>query len=190
MATENLKQRVRDDHHDFDTANVDKNDDRPGRQDKKTMAKRGLRSLSIAVALPLSLTLLDIYFFGSSDRYAKQEKSFWFPSLLVLHTACVASTFLMSLSAWLVWAEGGFHKNPTALYLYLAQMGLSLAWDPIVFHLEAHWVGLVLSLATVGALVGCSRVFKEVNPTASDMVKPCLARAALLTLVNLKLVYS
>lgn len=197
MATENLKKRTRDDRNDSDdTANVDKDNEvikggkRNNHQRKMDMAKRGLKSLSMAVALPLSLTLLNIYFNGSSDRYVRQEKPFWFPSLLVLHTASLASTFLMGLSSWLVWAEGGFHKKPTVLYLCLAQLGLSLAWDPIVFRLGAYWAGLVVSTALSGSLVWYCRVVEEVNPIAGDLMKPCVAWAALLSLVNLKLVFS
>lgn len=197
MATENLKKRTRDDRNDSDdTANVDKDNEvikggkRNNHQRKMDMAKRGLKSLSMAVALPLSLTLLNIYFNGSSDRYVRQEKPFWFPSLLVLHTASLASTFLMGLSSWLVWAEGGFHKKPTVLYLCLAQLGLSLAWDSIVFRLGAYWAGLVVSTALSGSLVWYCRMVEEVNPIAGDLMKPCVAWAALLSLVNLKLVFS
>lgn len=196
MATENLKQRTRDDRNDSDdTATVDKDYEvieggKPNNKKKMDMAKRGLKSLSAAVALPLSLTLLNIYFNGSSDRYVRQEKPFWFPSLLVLHTACMASTFLTGLSSWLVWAEGGFHKKPTALYLCLAQLGLSLAWDPIVFRLGAYWAGLVVSSALSGSLVWYCRMVEDVNPIASDLIKPCVAWAALLSLVNLKLVFT
>lgn len=95
----------------------------------------------------------------------------------------------MGLSAWFVWAEGGFHKSPIALSLYLAQLGLSLAWDFVVLRMGASWAGLVLCLAMVGSLVGCSKVFRKMNPIASDIVKPCLVWAAFLAVVNLKLVF-
>lgn len=98
----------------------------------------------------------------------------------------------MGLSAWLVWAEGGFHdraSGATAFYLYLAQLGLSLAWLPTVFWMGASWFGLVVCLAVFGALVGCLRDFRAVNPIAGDLVKPCLAWTAFLAIVNLKLLF-
>lgn len=95
----------------------------------------------------------------------------------------------MGLSAWLVWAEGGFHKNPVALSVYLAQLVLGLLWDPIVFGAGAPWVGMVVCIGMFVALVGCSKVFQDVNPTAGDLMKPCLAWVAFLAVVNLKLVY-
>lgn len=96
----------------------------------------------------------------------------------------------MGLSSWLVWAEGGFHKNPMALSFCLGELLLSLAWHhPIVLHVGANWVGLILCLATFGALAGCCRAYREVNPIASDLVKPCLAWTAFLAIVNLKLLF-
>nr|GMD72949.1 translocator protein homolog [Ipomoea batatas] len=156
---------------------------------RRQKAKRGLRSLGIAVAFPLSLTLIDISLFGSSQQYRAMEKPFWVPRLWALHLACLGSAFLMGLSAWLVWAEGGFHRYPTAMLLYLSQLALSLAWDPVVFKAGATRAGLVLCVGLLGALVGCSRSFKNVNPIAGDLVKPCLGWALLLSATNFKLAY-
>jgi benzodiazapine receptor len=152
------------------------------------MAKRGLRSLAVAVSVPLSLTVASIYL-GSSHSHGSLQKPFWFLPLWALHVTCMASSFLMGLSAWLVWAEGGFHRNPTALSLYLAQLGLSFVWNPIVLGAGATRVGLVVCLAMFGALTRCCWIFKEVNPIAADLTKPCLAWTAFLSIVNLKLVF-
>ncbi|XVF72599.1 hypothetical protein PTKIN_Ptkin12aG0133800 [Pterospermum kingtungense] len=189
MESHNLKQRFRDGP-DITTTTTKDDKNRANRREKKmAMAKRGLRSLAIAVSFPLSLTSLNIYLFGSGHSYGALAKPFWFPPLWLIHITCMASSFVMGLSAWLVWAEGGFHDRPTVFSLYLAQLGLSLAWLPIVFWLGASWVGLVVCLAVFGALVGCSRDFRQVNPIAGDLVKPCLAWAAFLAIVNLKLVF-
>ncbi|PHT86194.1 hypothetical protein T459_08300 [Capsicum annuum] len=156
---------------------------------RKQKAKQGLRSLTIALSIPLLLTLLDIFLFGSSYQYVSMKKPFWFPRLWALHLACLGSSFLMGLSAWLVWAEGGFHRQPMAMLLYLGQLGLSLAWDPVVFKAGATRVGLVLCVALFGVLIACVKAFKNVNPIAGNLVKPCLGWAVLLSLANLKLVY-
>ncbi|KAH0637052.1 hypothetical protein R3W88_025235 [Solanum pinnatisectum] len=156
---------------------------------RKQIAKRGLKSLTIALTIPLLLTLIDISLFGSSYQYVSMEKPFWFPRLWALHLACLGSSLLMGLSAWLVWAEGGFHRQPMAILLYLSQLGLSLAWDPVVFKAGATRIGLVLCMALFGVLIACFRAFKNVNPIAGDLVKPCFGWAVLLSLANLKLVY-
>ncbi|KAF8015089.1 hypothetical protein BT93_H0782 [Corymbia citriodora subsp. variegata] len=164
---------------------------KPRRPDRRTMAKRGLRSLALAVSLPLSLTLLNIYFFGSPGApaaAAEEPERPFVPPLWILHTLCAVCSILMGLSAWLVWAEGGFHRRSAALPLYLVQLGLALAWDPVVFGLGAGWVGLVMAAGMVAAMVGCYKTFGEVNPIAGDLVKICFAWAGLLSVVNLKLV--
>ncbi|OMO81892.1 TspO/MBR-related protein [Corchorus olitorius] len=191
MESQTLKQRLVRDDDPVVTKDKDNNEkNRGNRRDKRmAMAKRGIRSLAVAVSFPLSLTLLNIYMFGSGHNYSALPKPFWFPPAWLLHITCMASSFLMGLSAWLVWAEGGFHARPTALSLYMAQLGLSLLWTPIVFWLRASWVGLVVCLAAFGALVGCWRDFRAVNPIAGNLVKPCLAWAAFLAIVNLKLVF-
>ncbi|XWS31702.1 hypothetical protein CRYUN_Cryun23aG0098800 [Craigia yunnanensis] len=194
MESQNLKQRFRDDPGITTTTTNEKDNNneknRASRREKRmTMAKRGLRSLAIAVSFPLSLTLLNIYLFGSVHSYGALAKPFWFPPLWLIHITCMASSSIMGLSAWLVWAEGGFHERSTAFSLYLAQLGLSLAWLLIVFWMGASWVGLIVCLALFGALVGCFRDFRKVNPIAGDLVKPCLAWAAFLAIVNLKLVF-
>ncbi|KAF8387839.1 hypothetical protein HHK36_026500 [Tetracentron sinense] len=184
MESQNLKQRTRSDD---PTTTTNNNGTR--REKKMKMAKRGVRSLAIAVAVPLCLTIANIYFFGSSQNYRDLAKPFWYPPLWAIHLACLASSFLMGLSAWLVWAEGGFHRHPAVLPLYMAQLALSLSWDPLVFLLGATWTGLAACVALFGALLECSRSFRNVNPIAGDLVMPCLAWVAFLTVVNLKLIY-
>ncbi|CAN0888991.1 Translocator protein homolog [Linum grandiflorum] len=160
-----------------------------GRGEKRmVMAKRGLRSLAVALGLPLSLTILSIYFLGGGYR-SDAEKPFWFPPLWVVHISCVTTTFLMGLSGWLVWAEGGFHKQPTTLYMYGAQMGSSLILVPLVCGLNIPLLGLLISMCLLGALIGCSHHFRITNPIAADLVKPCIAWAAFLIILNLKLIY-
>ncbi|XP_010269506.1 PREDICTED: translocator protein homolog [Nelumbo nucifera] len=184
MASENVRQRIRDEATESTDAD---NGDRTRRDKKMAMAKRGLRSLTIAVAVPLSLAITNIYLFGSPDRYRtlkKPSSSSWYPSIWALHLACLASTFLMGLSSWLVWADGGFHRGRSALPLYVAQLALCLSWDPLVFALGLSRIGLMVCIALFGVLVGCSRSFGQVNPTAGDLVKPCLLCAAFRMIVN------
>ncbi|CAI0469944.1 unnamed protein product [Linum tenue] len=171
---------------------------RGGRREKRmAMAKRGLRSLAVAVGLPLSLTFLSIYFLDRGGGYGRGSgeggrhvAAFWFPPLWLVHATCLTAALLMGLSGWLVWAEGGFHKQPAALYTYGAQLGLSLVWGPVVFGLGAPSLGLVVCVGVLGALAGCYRHFRGINPIAADLVKPCFAWAAFLAVLNLKLVSS
>ncbi|KAK7284658.1 hypothetical protein RJT34_19408 [Clitoria ternatea] len=172
---------------------VDKGENGGSKRDnRKGMAKRGLRSLAIALSLPLSLTVLSSFIASSintHDAVTSRKKPFWFPPSWALHLTCPASSFLMGLSAWMVWADGGFHRNPMALLLYLTNLLFTVLWDPLVFGASATRVGLVLCLGILATQFGCMRVFRPINPIASDLIKPCLPWIAFLSVVNLKLIF-
>lgn len=197
MASRDLKQRFKDDPADATTKTVvdgqRKMTGGKSRDKKIAMAKRGLRSLTIAVGIPLSLSLISAYI-GSVKSHATVDhvasgKPFWFPPMWALHLTCPASCFLMGLAAWMVWANGGFHKYPNALLFYSAQLLLTLLWDPLVLGAGATKIGLIMCFGMFGAMVGCYRLFGHVNPISGDLIKPCLASTAFLSLVNLKLVF-
>jgi len=189
METQNLKQRVKEDEPTAGAGDTTVgNTGSSGRREKRiAMGKRGLKSLGVAVSIPVLVTLTNIYFFGVSDTYKMSQRPNWVPPIWALHMACLGSAFLMGLCGWIVWAEGGFHRRPRVVPLYLGQFGLSLLWDPIVFKVGANPVGLVIALGVCWALLQCHRVFREVNQLAGDLVLPCLGWAGLLTFVNFKL---
>ncbi|KAI3668262.1 hypothetical protein L6452_43339 [Arctium lappa] len=189
-ATQELKHRTKDDQPPITAQENDvvTNNTKSTTTDQKrprSLPKRGIQSLSVGIAVPLALTLANISLFGWNRSYHTIHKPFWVPPLWALHLTCLSSAFVMGLSAWLVWAEGGFHKTPGALGLYLAQLGLSLAWDPIFFKMGAVKVGLLVCLGQMATTWSCSRMFGRINRTAGDLVKLCLIWAGFLTLVNL-----
>lgn len=187
MASQELKHRVRDDRD--EAARKNKTTSGRSKEKKMAMAKRGLRSLTIAVLLPLSLSILSAYVGARAHGPAGSRKAFWFLPTWALHLTCPACNLLMGLSAWMVWADGGFHKYPAALMLYLAQLVCTLLWDPLVFGAGATRLGFILCFAISAAMFGCYRFFAQVNPISRDLIKPCLASAAFLSIVNLKLLF-
>ncbi|GAV74903.1 TspO_MBR domain-containing protein [Cephalotus follicularis] len=156
---------------------------------KQAEAKRALRSLAISIVVPLSITLVVIFLFGSGQRYHALSKPFWFPPLWLIHLASLSTSFFMSLAAWLVWADGGFGMQSDALPLYIAHVSLSLVWDPLVLVIGAAWIGLFFTLVHFGTLFACYRSFKRFNPISKDLVKPCMAWMAFLSIVTFKLIY-
>lgn len=200
METENLKQRSNRDEPTTTAAaaddtsgrnNGDDESDKGARQKRRTMlAKRGLKSLGVAVSLPVILTLTNIYMFGTSDSYKLSNRPSWVPPIWALHMACLGSAAVLGLCGWIVWAEGGFHKNPNAAGLYLGQFGLSLLWDPLVFKMGANGAALLVAVGACCALFRCYRVFRRVNDIAADLVLPCLGWAALLAFINLQFLLS
>ncbi|VVB03652.1 unnamed protein product [Arabis nemorensis] len=172
-----------------ETERKNADDNNKGKRDqKRAMAKRGLKSLTVAVAAPMIVTLFAAYFLGTSDVYGSRTRSSsWVPPLWLLHATCLASSGLMGLAAWLVWVDGGFHKKPNALYLYLAQFMLCLVWDTVTFRVGSGIAGLPVWLGQCAALFGCYKAFSEISPVAGNLVKPCLAWAAFVAAVNVKL---
>ncbi|GAB4851281.1 hypothetical protein Ancab_030577 [Ancistrocladus abbreviatus] len=158
------------------------------RQKQMAMAKKAIRSLIIALLANLSLTFTIVVLFGSGRKYrALPNKPMWFPPLWLVHLATMGSAFLMGLSGWLVWAEGGFRGPSDALYVYISQVSLGITWHPLVLRIGAPDFGLGFCLVNFGTLVACHVMFKKVNPIAANLVKPCLAWAAFLSIVTLKL---
>ncbi|KAL9235775.1 hypothetical protein vseg_010511 [Gypsophila vaccaria] len=158
------------------------------RRQKAVLTNQGLKTMGLAVTLPILLTLTNIYYFGSgNNNYTTKSKTNWVPPTWALHAGCVGSAALMGLSGWMVWAEGGFHRKPGIMGLYLGQLGLGLVWDPVVFRMGANGVGLLVGLGVGYALWQCYRSFGRVNKIAADLVLPCLGWAGLLAFVNLKL---
>ncbi|KAJ4834062.1 hypothetical protein Tsubulata_016259 [Turnera subulata] len=148
-----------------------------------------LSSFFAVTVFPLFLTLTIIYLFGSGRKYRALAKPFWFPPLTVIHLASVGSTLLISRAAWLVWTSGGFDIDSDALPLYIAQIFLSIVWDPLVLRIGAAWLGFLFCLVNLGTLCACYWMFGKVNPSSKVFVKPCLAWVAYLTLVTFQLMW-
>ncbi|CAL5357612.1 unnamed protein product [Camellia sinensis] len=185
--TDNLVRHRAKDEPNIDHNNNSSSNNKGRRQRRSAMARRGIRSLAIAITFPVSLHVAVIILLSGRHRVAL--KPVWFPSPWILHTIFVGSAAIMGLCAWFVWAEGGFHRKPQALAFLMSYLALSVAWDPIVFGVGAVWVGLMVSVGMFGALFGCSRIFKDMNPIAADLVKLCLIWVGFVISLNLKLLY-
>ncbi|KAG2331979.1 hypothetical protein Bca52824_003159 [Brassica carinata] len=119
------------------------------------MAKRGFKSLMVAIAAHVILTLFATYFLGTSGSYMIRARSFsWIPPPWVLHTMCLASSGLMGLAVFTFMVGSGKGE----LALWLGQSGDLDATRPLMISL-----------------------------VASNLVKPCLAFAAFVATINVKL---
>lgn len=58
-----------------------------------------------------------------------------------------------------------------------------------MFGAGAARLGLVVCFGLLGSMIGCMRVFGKENPVARDLIKPCLAWIAFISIVNLKLLF-
>ena len=159
---------------------------------RKNEASRDLWKLVVAVSVPMVITTATVLLFGSRRKHYMNVLAtpiFWFPPLWFIHLASLCSSFLMGLAGWLVWADGGFHSQSDALPLYVAQISLSIVWDPLVLVIGVAWLGFVFCVIHFGTLFACYLSFQRVNTFAKDLVTPCLAWVLYLIFVSSKLTY-
>ncbi|KAK8945183.1 hypothetical protein KSP39_PZI008478 [Platanthera zijinensis] len=183
MDTQTLRQRSKNDTATTPAAQPHDPAEKTTREKKRAMARRGLRSLAAAISIPLILSILSSILSSSPTTHPSRT---WRPPAWAIHASAAATSSLMGLAAWLVWAEGGM-RSPVVVALYAAQLALGLAWAPAVMFAGAGRAGLVISVALVAALAVCSRRFGQVNPVAGDLVKACIAWGMFLAIVSYKM---
>ncbi|XP_031498401.1 translocator protein homolog [Nymphaea colorata] len=177
MESSDLKHRVRDESR---LSSGDVRSKNP-RANKMALAKRGLRSLAVAVAIPFLLGCVNLRL---GDRHLR-DRSVWCP--VWLHDfGWLVSCATMGLSSWLVWVEGGLQQQSGALSVYAAELGLSFVWA-LAFGFGATRFAFAISLLLVGLAVVCYRSFRSANPIAGDLVKPYLFWVAFVAFVNYRL---
>ncbi|KAJ4768153.1 Translocator protein like [Rhynchospora pubera] len=159
----------------------------PTNKDRKiAKAKRGLRTLAVALAIPVAFSAASACISGTTAPSQPDSKSSLQLPILAFHLGNIATAALTSLAAWLFWAKGGFHRRPTDLLFYLVQLLLLLMWGPAVFRLGNARLGVAVAVAMSVSLFGCARCFRRVNPSAGDIVVPCLAWALFLAMFSYK----
>eukprot|EP01018_Ginkgo_biloba_P003452 Gb_29494 [translate_table: standard] len=152
---------------------------------KKVMAKKGLKSLVVAIVIPLGLGILDAIFFSPNSTYYKNlKKPSWNPPGWLFGLAWTVLYTLMGLASWLVWVEGGFQRQAKPLAIYAVQLVINLLWPFIFFGLHKPGLALVDICALLVAVWVCMMSFKPVNHVAGDLLKPYLAWVAFATALN------
>ena len=94
---------------------------------------------------------------------------------------------IMGLASWLVWADGGLHKQGYPLMLYAIQLVLNLAWPALFFGAHAMGLALVDIILLVIVLALTVSAFQPVNHVAGHLMKPYLAWVTFAALLNLTL---
>merc|ERR1711915_205420 len=151
--------------------------------EKKVVPRKGVKSLLIAVAIPLVLGILDAVFFSPNSSYYKElKKPWWNPPGWLFGFAWTVLYSLMGLASWLVWVEGGFQKQSRPLLIYGVQLFINLLWPAIFFGLKKPGLAL-LDIA----VYFCMDPFKPVNHVAADLFKPYLAWVLFATALNYRI---
>lgn len=145
---------------------------------KLALARRGLPSLAVAVAIPTVATATSISVAGTSVSAA------WTPPVWAFHAGSLLMSGLLGLSSWLVWAKGGFHGRSEALPLYLVELVMELLWAPLLFGGGSSGLAMALCAAHVAVLFLLAQCFRHVNPVAADLIKPYLAWVSIVAVVK------
>ncbi|KAL3692608.1 hypothetical protein R1sor_006259 [Riccia sorocarpa] len=155
-----------------------------------TMSKPGVKSLLVAVAIPLVLGTLDgLVNAPNTPWYFELKKPRWQPPGFLFGGAWSILYPLMGLASWLVWAEGGFQLQGKPLTLYITQLVLNLLWPILFFGKKNLGLALVDIVALCGTLFATVKAFQPVNHVAANLMKPYLGWVVFATILNANLWY-
>lgn len=94
----------------------------------------------------------------------------------------------MGVASGMVYNKGGFQQQALPLGLYLGQLALNFAWQPIFFLLERPKSALVEVLLLDATAVAATVEFQKVVPLAGYLMYPYLAWLAFATALNASIV--
>lgn len=149
---------------------------------------KGMKSLVIAISVPLILGVLDSFFFSPNQTFYKElKKPFWNPPGWLFGFAWSLLYPTMGLASWLVWVEGGWRRQTFALSLYAVQLTLNLLWPAIFFGYHKLGFALADIVALWVVLIACIITFAPINHVAANLFKPYLAWVTFATALNYSL---
>lgn len=152
------------------------------------MSKPGVKSLVIAVGIPLVLGSVNALFNSPFSKwFSDLKKPWWEPPGPIFGGAWSVLYPLMGLASWLVWAEGGFHKQTGPLTLYVTQLFLNLLWPMLFFGSKKLGLALFDIILLDGVLAATISAFQPVNHVAANLLKPYLAWVLFATCLNFNL---
>lgn len=124
------------------------------------------------------------FFIRPGGWYASLEKPWWNPPPWIFGPVWTTLYIMMAVAAWLVWREGGWRSQGSALRLFLLQWAFNALWTPLffgahrpdlaVFEIALLWISLV---ATIVA-------FWRVRRTAAVLLIPYLLWSSFAAVLN------
>ncbi|MCO5586052.1 hypothetical protein L7F22_039991 [Adiantum nelumboides] len=146
---------------------------------------KGLRTLLLAVGIPLVLGSIDAFFNSPNQPfYAELRKPFWNPPGWLFGFAWSLLYPTMGLASWLVWTQGGWMRQKPALSLYVLQLTLNLLWPYLFFGRHDIKLALIDIAVLVVVLAACVNAFSKANHVAGNLMKPYLAWVIFATALN------
>ena len=139
------------------------------------MDTRRALALIVFLAICLGAGGLGSFFTASSVRewYPRLRKPLGTPPSWVFGPVWTTLYVLMALSAWLVWRQYGKGARP-ALFIFLAQLALNVAWSGIFFGSRMPGVAFVEIVILWFAIVFNIFIFYSLLPVAALLLAPYL----------------
>ena len=123
--------------------------------------------------------------FGSPGQwYAELNKPAWNPPGWIFGPVWSALYLSMAVAAWLVWREGGWHRQRRALGLFLAQWALNFLWTPLFFGLHRTGLAFAEILLLWLAIAATAVAFWRIRKTAGALLVPYLAWVSFAAVLN------
>jgi translocator protein len=91
---------------------------------------------------------------------------------------------LMGIALYLVWIRLEKKKDNRPYVAYGVQLLLNLSWSVVFFGLHQPWLGLVIILSLIGAIVWTMRTFKTYSKVAVWLLVPYIIWVCFATYLN------
>ena len=146
---------------------------------KQALGLVGWLFLSVIVAAIGALASVQAQSF-----YGQLTQPNWAPPAWLFGPVWSLLYAMMAVAAWLVWREGGWHKNRAALTLFVLQLGFNALWSWLFFawHMgAAAFADIVLLWLLIIATIAC---FWRVRPPAGALLIPYLLWVSFAALLN------
>ncbi|MBO6576769.1 MAG: tryptophan-rich sensory protein [Rhodothermales bacterium] len=134
--------------------------------------------IGLVVALGVAFAAAAVGGWASASAgsfYAELVRPDWAPPGWLFGPVWSLLYALMGVASWLVWKEGGWRQNRTALVLYGAQLVANALWSWLFFAWRmgaAAFVEILLLWALIALTI---RAFGRVRPLAGWLLAPYLA---------------
>jgi translocator protein len=115
---------------------------------------------------------------GSSaapEVYAALQTPSWSPPSWVFGPVWTTLYLFMAIAAWLVWKEAGWSRGGTALWLYLAQLGLNALWSWLFFAWQLRGLATLEIGLLLAVLILTLLAFWRIRRLAGMLLLPYLA---------------
>ena len=118
------------------------------------------------------------------DWYQTLKKPSWTPPDWLFGPVWTTLYFLMALSAWLVWQQGGWRASRVSLGLFGLQLMLNVGWSAIFFGMRSPGRAFGEILILLLAIAATAVSFWGRSATAALLFTPYLAWTTFAALLN------